>query len=266
MGYSKSKFPLGFFLLTFALALPFYILGFFQKQFLPASFPADLPISSLSAFCPFLSALILSCQEKGIEGVKSLWGRILDFGRCKKKAWFFLVFGITPALMALSYLWMRLAGTPMPNWNGPVLMIPVLFLVLFIFAIGEEGGWMGYAIDPLQNRWGALKGGLLLGFFWLLGHVIPFAQTHHPTSWYVWQAVQLILFRVILVWLYNNTGKSLFTAVSCHAMYNLSWLLFPNYGSSYDPFVFDIFLAAATAIALLVEPRSFWFSLRQNRS
>lgn len=247
-----NKFPLGFFLLTLALALPIYILGFFQKQFLPASLPADLPISSLSAFCPFLAGLIMSYRDKGSEGVKSLCGRIFDFKRCKHKIWYVLVFGLNPVLMVLTYFWMHLAGTPLPDWRGPVLMIPVLFLVLFIFAIGEEGGWIGYAIDPLQNRWGALKGGLLLGFFWLLGHVIPFAQTHHPPSWYLWQSVQLFSFRILLVWLYNNTGKSLFTAVSCHAMYNLSWLIFPNYGSSYDPFIFDIFLVPTVAIVLFL--------------
>jgi len=40
--------------------------------------------------------------------------------------------------------------------------------------------------------------------------------------------------RVLLVWIYNNTGKSVFAETVCHAMSNVRIFL-PNYGSYYDP-------------------------------
>jgi len=31
-------------------------------------------------------------------------------------------------------------------------MVPLCLLVFFIADVGEETGWQGYAIDPLQER------------------------------------------------------------------------------------------------------------------
>jgi len=50
---------------------------------------------------------------------------------------------------------MRLAGRPLPDPNVPLLMAPVFFLLFFLPAMGEELGWSRYAVDPMQNRWGA---------------------------------------------------------------------------------------------------------------
>jgi len=52
---------------------------------------------------------------------------------------------------------------PLPaEWNIP-LMAPVIFIFFFIGAAGEELGYIGYAIDPLQERWGALTACLIVG-------------------------------------------------------------------------------------------------------
>ncbi len=40
---------------------------------------------------------------------------------------------------------------------------------------------------------------------------------------------------MIVVWLCNNTGKSVFATALFHAMTNVSGLLFPIHGSYYDP-------------------------------
>ena len=56
--------------------------------------------------------------------------------------------------------------------------------------------------------------------------------------------------RIILVWLSENKGGSVFVAVLFHTMINLSWALFPNAGSYYDPFV--TFLILAVAVGLIV--------------
>jgi hypothetical protein len=58
----------------------------------------------------------------------------------------------------------------------------------------------------------------------------------------------MIFTRILIVWLYNNTGESVFAAVVFHATNNLSSFLFPNYGSHYDPFIACIIIAGAAAI------------------
>jgi membrane protease YdiL (CAAX protease family) len=63
---------------------------------------------------------------------------------------------------------MRLMELPLPDPQIPLLIAPVFFFMFFMGAIGEELGWMGYAIEPLQNRWGALKASIILGFIWAI--------------------------------------------------------------------------------------------------
>jgi hypothetical protein len=56
--------------------------------------------------------------------------------------------------------------------------------------------------------------------------------------------------RVIIVWLYNNTGRSVFAAAMHHTMSNVTWQLFPNHGSHYDPRVSGaVFVSVAAIIA-----------------
>jgi membrane protease YdiL (CAAX protease family) len=57
--------------------------------------------------------------------------------------------------------------------------------------------------------------------------------------------------RVIIVWLYNNTGKSVFVAALFHAMINLTWQVFPINGSYYDPRVTGL-ITALVAVAVVI--------------
>ncbi len=58
-----------------------------------------------------------------------------------------------------------------------------------------------------------------------------------------------------MVWLYNNTERSLFAVITFHAMIDVSVFSFPNYGSYYDPGIAFIFIAIASiAVAAMWEP------------
>jgi membrane protease YdiL (CAAX protease family) len=73
-----------------------------------------------------------------------------------------------------------------------------------------------------------------------------------------WQCGKTVMMRVLIVWLYNNTGKSLFASITFHSMDNLSFLfLLPIYGSYYDPFITFILMAITTAmVAFLWGPKT----------
>ena len=126
------------------------------------------------------------------------------------------------------------------------------FFVYFIGAIGEEVGWSGYVIDPLQNRYGALKASIILGFVWAIWHIIPWSQAHQTTTWIIWQSISTLFLRIIMVWIFNNTGKSVFGMVLFHTMINISPYLIPNYGSHYNPFIFAILLSIAVLIVVFL--------------
>lgn len=141
-------------------------------------------------------------------------------------------------IYCLSFVIMRLIGLPLPYTVDISLQTAlVFFLLYFISGVGEELGWTGYALDPLQNRWGAFKASFILGGVWAIWHGITFLQTGNPVSWVVDQSLKTIAMRMVIVWLYNSTGKSVFAAILYHTTDNVSWSLFPNYGSHYNPFV-----------------------------
>jgi len=148
---------------------------------------------------------------------------------------------------------MRLAGWPFPQQiTTPFLMTPIFFAAFFIGAACEELGWSGYAIDPMQNRWGALTAGIILGLVWQVWHIIGDVQARNTATWIVWHSLYSIGLRILIVWVYNNTQKSVFAAILVHTMDNVSWALFPNYGSHFDPFIAFVVMTVVTAIVIFL--------------
>jgi membrane protease YdiL (CAAX protease family) len=234
--------------LTFALSIPFWVAGALTTvQLLPA-----LPVSALGLLCMVGAAAILVYRENGRAGVVALLKRSFDFKRVRAKIWYVPILLLMPCIMVLSYVAMRRLGVAFPALQFSFARTLILFVVLFIAAIGEELGWSGYAIDPLQERFGALGGALLLGVVWAVWHVIPLLSVQRSLAWIAWWWLGTLALRVIITWLYNNTGRSVFVAVLFHAMINLTWQLFPVKGSYYDPRVTGVITAAVAVVVVIV--------------
>lgn len=222
---------LGFFLLTFALAIPFWVLcGAIGIQLLPG-----LPVAALMFVCPGLAALMLVGRHRGSAGVRALLAKTLDYTHITAKVWYTPILLLTPGIFVLSYVVLRMIGMPVPVPQISLWSTLTLCVVFFVGALGEELGWSGYAIDPMQNRWGALRASLLLGAVWAIWHWVPLIQIHRPMEWIAWWTLWSVSARVIMVWLYNKTGKSVFGAALYHSVSNVCWQTFPIHGSFWDP-------------------------------
>lgn len=248
---SRGRSPPVFLLLTFTLAIPFWALGeMVEIQLLPG-----LPIAALMFVCPAIAALLLVRGESAPGGAVALLKRAFDFERIRSKAWYVPILLLNPAIVVSSYAVLRLIGTPVPSPDIQILPTIALFAVFFIAAVGEEVGWSGYAIDPMQSRWGALRGSLLLGAVWAAFHFIALAQVHRSVEWIAWWSLGAVSARVIMVWLYNHTGKSVFGAVLFHAVSNVCWQSFPIHGSFFDPRVNGLITAIVAVGLLIARPR-----------
>lgn len=243
-----------FVLLVFVLSVPFMLLGAGGAK-LTHVIPINLPISSLMFIATFVAAVALTYHEAKSGGVKTLLTRIFDYKRAPRKIWYLPALLLMPLIMILSYLVQDIVGSSLPALGinvQTVLVAPVLFVAFFFAAFGEEIGWSGYAIDPMQARWGALGASLMLGAVWAIWHVIPWFEAGNSASWVMWQVVFTVATRVVIVWIYNNTGKSVLAATLYHAMINVTTFLYPIYGSYYNPEVTGlIVIVFAVAIALL---------------
>ncbi|MDD2255376.1 type II CAAX endopeptidase family protein [Methanoculleus sp.] len=243
-GMNPGRSPPAFFLLIFVLSLPFLL---FAATPLPG--PLNLPVSAFMLVCPALAAAILVRREEGAGGVRRLFARVLDYKKIRP-VWYLPIILLMPAIMLLSYGVMLLFGLPLPaDPFVPYLLIPVFVPLFFIAAAFEEAGWMGYAADPLQERWSALVTALILGVVWAEWHSIPWLLLNTP-AWAAGQALSTVALRVVIVWLYNNTNGSVFAATLFHGMMNVAEFSFPNLGSHYDPVVTGG-IAAAVAVAVV---------------
>ena len=250
---SKNRSALTFFGLTFALSVSFWIAGAVTKlQLLPA-----IPVSALGLVCMVGAASILVYRENGLASVLVLLKRSFDFNRVTAKIWYLPTILLMPCIMVSSYVVMRLMGVELPAPQVSFVATLILCVVFFIAALGEELGWSGYAIDGLQDRFGALGGALLLGVVWVVWHLIPLLSVQRSLTWIAWWSLSTVAYRVIITWLYNNTGRSVFIAALFHATINVTYFLFPIQGSYYDPRVTGLIVAfVAAIIAFAFGPRT----------
>lgn len=245
---ARSRSLLPFFLLVVALTIPFWLISAATGlELLPG-----LPVAALAAFCPMTAAVILVYRENKTAGVTALLKRSFDFKRIEAKVWYAPILLLMPVVSVLSFGVLRLSGTPVPGPRIAVLPALILCVVFFVGALGEELGWSGYAIDPMQVRWGALLAAIALGLFWAVYHYIALVQAHRSVAWIAWWTLSTVALRVIIVWLYNKTGRSVFAVALFHMTFNVTWQLFPVSGSYFDPRVTGAILALVAVIIVLV--------------
>lgn len=246
----RRRSPLRFFLLVFALSIPFWLIGgMTHLQLLPG-----LPVSSLMVVCPLIAASILVYRENKAWGLMNLLKRSFDCRRIKAKLWYAPIFLLMPAVTVSTYGLMRSTGMrpSTPRFPAPAALL--ILLAFFVAALAEELGWMGYAIDPMQERWSALQASILLGIVWAAWHVVPLAQSRRSAGWIAWWCLFTVATRVLIVWIYNNTRRSIFAAILYHTMGNVCTVLFSGY---FAPRITGLIVAlVAATVTIIWGPRT----------
>jgi membrane protease YdiL (CAAX protease family) len=233
---SYKRSPLRFFVLVFALSIPIWLIE-----------SRGWPIT-VSVGTPLIAALILVYREDGQAGTRRLLRRVFDQKRIKR-IWYVPTIFLLPIIYLLTYEVTRLTRLPLPDEPYvPLLMVPLLLVLFFILAIGEEVGWTGYVTDPLQERWSALTTSIILGSVGATWHFVPLTQMGRTPTWVAWWTLGAVALRTLTVWLYNNTGQSLFAAIVFHTMSNVSFAASPTYGPHWNPAV----SGAITAIVAMI--------------
>ncbi|MCP4203361.1 MAG: CPBP family intramembrane metalloprotease [bacterium] len=254
---STQEFPVAFFVLTFLLSVPFYILN--ALAYLNVVFEPEMGALYVSVFTltPIASASILTFRRSGRDGVKKLLGRIFDLRRIERSRWYAPILLLAPLIFLLSLGVMVLSGAPIPAALTPAAALPVVFVFFFILAAGEEVGWMGYAFEPMQAQGGALRASLVLGMIWAVWHVPFFVFMMPDPVILVAQVLTLVGTRVLAAWIFNNTGKSVFAAILFHAADNTALVTLPEI-QALSPWgavvTCGLVLAAAIVVTLLWGP------------
>jgi hypothetical protein len=136
--------------------------------------------------------------------------------------------------------------------------VPLAYIGFFIGVFGEELGWTGYALDPMQEKWSAFKSGIILGVIWGVFHFPVWVLVGQPFYWAFWQFIFVVVTRVLFVWLYNNSGKSLFAIALVHPGMGIYWYLWPVSANLGIPAFYNPRNLALTVIILAAIVVFFW--------
>lgn len=244
-----------FVLLLFALSVPLWVVGAIsQVELFPGFMLYQLPLGM-----PAVAALILTYRDDGRGGVGALLRRTYDVRRFRPLVWLLPVLLFYPAVGLLGYTILGLSGVAVPPLH---VSVPVVlgYSTVFLMTYGEELGLTGYAIDRLQPRWSALATGLLLGLVWAAYHVPGFVISgFYSFEWMFWHGMYTIAARVLFVWVYNNSGKSLFSMALFHWTYGFfSTLLPPTDNLQKASPYYDPGIAAGIAVGCAVAVTLLW--------
>ena len=275
---TARAFPLTYFVIAFAFTWFFWTLAALGARDVIPALPG---LSVIGTFGPLVAAVIVTAQESGRVGVRSLLGRILQWRVAPIWYGVALLGPLVLTLVAMVLEVVALGGQP-PRVGVLIGELPSTLLTLVVNAVyflifvtlGEEVGWRGYALPALQVRYSALLASLILGVLWGLWHLPVF---FNPDTSY--SNLPLLLFLVFIVpvavlmtWLFNSTGGSVLMAMLFHAVLNTAdelWKVLPEYsvepptaaeaaaaGAHYYLMVAIVLWVAAIVLVLVYGPRN----------
>jgi membrane protease YdiL (CAAX protease family) len=241
--------PLVFFAVVLALAIPIWA----ASPFVGVIGALKVPVTDLLlAFTPLTAAAILVLRNEGPDGLSRFLRRAIEFRALARTRWLAVVLLLAPLIYALTYVCLHLAGHP-GEPRPSLLFLPLLAAIMFILAVGEEAGWTGYLLNPLQARFGALGASLIIALPWWLGHIPSILEIGGTASDLAWWIPGAIALRILMTWLYNNTSGSLLAVILFHAILNIGRSVsYPTVGSHYDPAYQATGYAIASVMAILV--------------
>jgi membrane protease YdiL (CAAX protease family) len=181
-------------------------------------------IFALMLLGPGASGLILTAVLDGQAGLHRLGSGLM---RWKLGVRWYAVALLTAPLLLLAILW------PLSAVAAPAFA-PRFQWALFgagLLAGGfEEIGWTGFATPRLLARQRMGMAGLLLGLVWAFWHLLADFRYNFEAMGTVWPLefavvyiAALTPYRILMTWVYGNTG-SVLLAVLMHASYT-GWLL-----------------------------------------
>src|SRR5450755_4741234 len=96
---TRSRSPLSFIVLVFALSVPFWVIGALTGiQLSPG-----VPVAAVMFVCPATAAIILVYRRNHAAGVIALLKRSFDYQRIGAKAWYAPILLLMPGVSMFSY-------------------------------------------------------------------------------------------------------------------------------------------------------------------
>jgi uncharacterized protein len=185
------------------------MLGFLAIAF-GVAWACQIPVYALELDGPLAYALlVVGAIAPSVAGViasrRAVWR---DLRHGPRPIWALAVGLLYPSVIAATA---GLVG------GGLTIGMPYFGSVL-VPPIGEELGWRGYMQPRLADRWGTLRASLVVGVVWGVWHA-PTAIGHLETVPLF--VLSVVLTSVVIGFLWERSGRSLWACVAAHTGINL---------------------------------------------
>lgn len=211
-------------------------------------------------------AIALTYLTQDRQSWHDYWKRVTDFKRISA-GWYTVILLTVPALTSLAVLLDALSGGRGAHLEARfqsnlVSILPFAAFTLFFGPLPEELGWRGYALDRLQEKYGALVSSLILGIVWTLWHMPLFfikGSYQNSLGWgtvaFWWFTSDKTFESILMTWIYNHNQRSTLSAVLFHFTINFVGELFALTERA-DFYQIVVWAMAAILVVLIWGPKT----------
>jgi CAAX protease family protein len=234
--------------------------------------PFDLPFYGVlgGIFGVGLAAFVVTAATDGRAGVDDLARRSLRW-RIPVRWYLLALFGVPVAatLFAIAIYGTEAVESPPGGWPRALGAVVVVFVLqLLLFQLAEEIGWTGFLQDRWQDRYSPLKLSAMVALPWAVWHLPDFfadeglgiEQLVTAPVFLVIEFIALFFARVLIVWLYDRTGRSVLLVAIFHASFDasiseLSYDIIPGSNAVRFLVLSGVIVLAATAVIVATRGR-----------
>jgi membrane protease YdiL (CAAX protease family) len=250
----------GFFAATYAAAWLLWLPAILQQSEQP-----NLLLVVLGAFAPSVMGIIFTYLTQDRAGRRDFWRRVVDVRRIGWRWWVVIVL-VFPLTYGVSGVVFTLLGGDLPPLIDILSQLTNLGLVaqlvvanLIVSGFSEELGWRGFALDRLQSRWSALAASLVLGLVHALWHTPLFLIPGISQGEMGLFSLDYLLFllmvpigAVLMTWVYNNTRRSILSAILLHFFQNFTLNLLSGLHGALPTGYWALFAGALSLLAVAI--------------
>jgi membrane protease YdiL (CAAX protease family) len=224
-----------------------------------------MPLIALGAFVPSVMGIAFTYWTQDRAGRRDFWQRVLDVRRIGWRWWAVIVL-VFPLTYSVSGILFTLLGGDLPpvgdilrQLANPGLVAQLVVANLIVSGLSEELGWRGFALDRLQSRWSALGASLILGSLHALWHTPLFLIPGISQGEMGLFSLDFFLFMamvpmgaVLMTWVYNNTRRSILSAILLHFVQNFTLDLISGLHGALPTGYWALFAATLSLVALAI--------------
>jgi uncharacterized protein len=212
-----------------------------------------------------LPAFIVVAAMHGRDGVRDLAQRTLRWRVGVR--WYLIALLVVPVaavLCASALFGLAPLSALVEKWELLLtVVVPKLVLLILFFNLAEEVGWTGFLQARLQERRGPLKASLIVtvpfALFHLPGWMVEFgfslAQLHLALAVTAAFGISQLFGRVVVMWLYNNTGYSVLLVGMFHSSFNVTTSTFASFIPREMGFLLAVGVVTVAAVLIVVFTR-----------